>query len=176
MITIIIYGLDQFVVGDLSRNLTPGLAKLYEVKEDDINFVAPNNMVFHKGVEQTSWNVLIHVHAPMKVSVLQDLVKTYLLKSIGDLAIHKTVEFYYVSQDNRYEELNPNYKRYLEDDEVSVELEDEEWMDKEEGEGEDEIFTGDIFEDIEEKEECDCDDDCEDGECHCGCGHHHHNN
>ena len=74
MITIIFYGLDQFVVGQLSKQMTPGLAKLYEVNEDQINFVAPNDMVFHKGVEQTSWNLLIHVHAPMKVSVLQDLV------------------------------------------------------------------------------------------------------
>ena len=95
MVTIFIYGLDQFVVGRLSREMTKGLAKLYEMKEEDINFVAPNNMVFHNGVEQTSWNIIIHVHAPMKVSVLQDLVKQFIFKSIGELAIHKTIEFYY---------------------------------------------------------------------------------
>ena len=64
MITITIYGLDQFVVGRLSREMTPNLAKLYELSEDEILFVAPENMVFHKGVEQTSWNIIIHVHAP----------------------------------------------------------------------------------------------------------------
>ena len=39
MITITIYGLDQFVVGRLSREMTPNLAKLYEVSEDEILFV-----------------------------------------------------------------------------------------------------------------------------------------
>ena len=51
MITLIVYGLDQFVVGDLSRDMTPGLAKLYEVDEENIVFIAPQNMVFHKGVD-----------------------------------------------------------------------------------------------------------------------------
>ena len=40
MITIIVYGLDQFVVGQLSRELGPNLAKLYEVKEEEVIFVA----------------------------------------------------------------------------------------------------------------------------------------
>ena len=47
MITIEIYGLDQFVVGQLSKDMTHNLADLYEVSEDDINFIAPNNMVFY---------------------------------------------------------------------------------------------------------------------------------
>ncbi|MCF0107636.1 MAG: hypothetical protein HUJ59_01295, partial [Bacilli bacterium] len=111
MITVIFYGLDEFVVGRLSNELTSSLAKLYEVDEDEINFVAPNNMVFHNGVEQTSWNLIIHVHAPLKVSVLQDQVAQFLVKAIGDVAIHKIVEFYYYSQDNRYESINEDYPR-----------------------------------------------------------------
>ena len=93
MITITIYGLDQFVVGRLSREMTPNLAKLYELDEDEIIFVAPENMVFHKGVEQTSWNIIIHVHAPKKVQVLQDQVAHLILESIGDVAINKIIEF-----------------------------------------------------------------------------------
>ena len=38
MITVVIYGLDQFVVGRLSREMTPNLAKLYELNEDEIIF------------------------------------------------------------------------------------------------------------------------------------------
>ena len=103
----------------------------------------------------------------MKVSVLQDLVQQFIFKSIGELAIHKSIEFYYFSQDNRYESLNEDYPRYLTEDNL-VDTEEEDWMDKEEGEGEDEIYTGDIFEGIQEKEE----DVCEDEDCEC---HHHHN-
>ena len=144
MITITIYGLDQFVVGRLSREMTPNLAKLYELSEDEILFVAPENMVFHKGVEQTSWNIIIHVHAPKKVSVLQDQVAKLILESIGDVAINKVVEFYYYSEDNRYSKLNESYPRFIAADNL-VDVAEEDYEDRDEGEGEDEIFTGDIF-------------------------------
>jgi hypothetical protein len=147
MITVFIYGLDQFVVGRLSREMTPNLAKLYEVSEDEIIFVAPENMVFHKGVEQTSWNIIIHVHAPKKVSVLQDQVAKLILESIGDVAINKILEFYYYSEDNRYTKLNESYPRFIANDNL-VDIEEEDYEDMEEGEGEDEIYTGDIFKDF----------------------------
>ena len=135
MITVFIYGLDQFVVGRLSREMTPNLAKLYEASEDEIIFVAPENMVFHKEVEQTSWNIIIHVHAPKKVSVLQDQVAKLILESIGDVAINKILEFYYYSEDNRYTKLNESYPRFIANDNL-VDIEEEDYEDMEEGEGE----------------------------------------
>jgi len=154
MITVIIYGLDQFVVERLSAEMTHNLADLYEVDEDEINFIAPNSMVFHKGVEQTSWNVLIHVQAPMKVSVLQNDAAALIFACIGDVAIHKTIEFYYYSQDNRYVSINKDYPRYI-TDENAVNFDDDcddDDCDCDEHETEEEeIYTGDIFEGIEEK-------------------------
>lgn len=150
MITITIYGLDQFVVGNLSRELTPLVAKLYEVDEDEVNFIAPNAMVFHKGVEQTSWNILIQVNAPKKVSVLEEQMSQLMLHGIGEVAIHVAVEFYYYSQDNRYTKINDNYPRFISDDNL-VDIDDEYPEDIEEGEEDDEIFTGDIFDGIKEK-------------------------
>lgn len=150
MITLIFYGLDQFVVGRLSRELTPLIAKLYEVEEDEVNFIAPNDMIFHKGTEQTSWNLLIHIHAPMKVSVLQKMMADLLLNGIGEVAIHKAVEFYYYSQDNRFQKINENYPRFItEDNLVDVEdNHDEEEEELEEGEGDNQIYTGDVFKDL----------------------------
>ena len=151
MITITIYGLDQFVVGRLSRELTPLISRLYEVGEEDVNFIAPEAMVFHKGTEQTSWNILIRVDAPLKVSVLQDQMAALLLNGIGEVAIHKTVDFYYYSQDNHYTKIDENYPRYLSEDNL-VNLEGEQYDEElEEGEEEDQIYTGDIFAGIEEK-------------------------
>lgn len=154
MITVTIYGLDQFVVGQLSEDITPSLAKLYEVDEDQINFIAPENMVFHKGVDQTSWNAIIHVNAPMKVSVLQDDVARLILASIGDVAIHKSIEFYYYSQDNRYELINDDYPRFI-TAENTVDYDDDDDCDDcdDTEENEDDIFTGDIFEGINEKKD-----------------------
>lgn len=144
MITVIIYGLDQFVVGRLSRELTPNLAKLYELKEEEIIFVAPQNMVFHNGVEQTSWNILIHVHAPKMSVMVQDEVAQYLTEAIGEIAIHKTIEFYYYDKEDRYQVLNNDYPRFIsEENLVDVEQEYDEEM--EEGEEDDQVYTGDIF-------------------------------
>jgi len=144
MITVTIYGLDQFVVGRLSREMTPNLAKLYETSEDEILFVAPENMVFHNGVEQTSWNIIIHVNAPMRTKIIEKQVATFILESIGDVAINKVVEFYYYSEDNRYSKFNDSYPRFIAADNI-VDVAEEDYEDMEEGEGEDEIFTGDIF-------------------------------
>lgn len=147
MITVTIYGLDQFVVGRLSREMTPNLAKLYELSEDEILFVAPENMVFHKGVEQTSWNIIIHVHAPKRAALVEEQVAKFILETIGDVAINKVIEFYYYSEDNRYTKLNEAYPRFIAADNL-VDIEEENYEDMEEGEGEDNIFTGDIFKDF----------------------------
>ena len=148
MISIIFYGLDQFVVGRLSKELTPNVAKLFEVPEDDVNFIAPNDLVFHKGVEQTSWDLLMHVHAPKRCALVQDEVAKFLLESIGDVAINKTVIFYYYSEDNRYTKVNEEYPRFISEDNL-VEAEGEDYEDMEEGDEDDQIYTGDIFEGLD---------------------------
>ena len=148
MISITINGLDQFVVGRLSRELTPSLAKLYQVDEGEINFIAPNTMVFHNGVEQTSWNIYIEVLAPRKYEEMQEEAADYLLESIGDLAINKTLTFVYYESDARYQKLNNEYPRYIASDNL-VDIDDEYDEDMEEGDGEDQIYTGDIFQDLD---------------------------
>jgi len=145
MITLTIYGLDQYIVGRLSREMTHNLADLYEVSEDDINFIAPNNMVFHNGVEQTSWNALVRVHLPKKVMVLQDDAAKLIMDMIQGPTINVAVEFYYYSEDNRYEKINEDYPSFITDDNLVDVDEDYEETQYIEGDGKDEVFTGDIF-------------------------------
>lgn len=147
MITLTVYGLDPYVVGHLSQEMTPNLAQLYEVSEDEINFIAPNNMVFHKGVDQTSWNTIIRVNLPKKLLVLQDQAAEIIMQMVQGPTINVAVEFYYYSQDNRYEKLNNEYPRFITDDNL-VDVENYDESVYVEGEGEDEVYTGDIFEDF----------------------------
>ena len=191
MITITIYGLDQFTVGHYSREHTANLAQLFETKEENISFYSPNAYVFHNGVEQTSWNAIVKVNAPEKFEVLEEKVAKYLMETLKEFSINLSVEFYYYHSHHRYEHINKEYPRFITDDNlVNVEESDE-----------DELYEGNVFEGMEEKLEaayaekeahachchddhCDCDDDCEcdceDEECECGehechCGHHHNN-
>lgn len=179
MITITVYGLDQYTVGHYSREHTENLAQLFETSEDNISFYSPNAYIFHKGVEQTSWNAIIKVNAPEKYEVLEEKVSKYLIETFKEFSINLTVEFYYYHSHHRYEYLNNQYPHFIDDDNlVNVEESDED----------EELYEGNIFEGMEKKLEeayaeghhCHCKDgecECEDGECECGegechCDHH----
>ncbi len=144
MISVFIYGLDQFLVGDLSVSLGKDLAKVYEVDEDEINFVAPNTMVFHKRAEQTSWRVIVEVNVPKKLEVLQDQAQKVIVHHIKQIAIHVEILFKYFLMDHHYLEINEEYPLYLEEKD-DIEIETDYPEDLQEGEGDDEIYTGDIF-------------------------------
>ena len=175
MITIRIYGLDSYAVGHYSKDHTENLAQLFETKEENICFVASDEFVFHKGVEQTSWQALVTVIAPEKYEPLESKIATYLLKTLTEFSIHVQIVFEYFHGHHEHEFTNKDYPRYIKEDNlVNVEEEDED----------DELFEGNIFEGMEKKleeayneghhhccdDDCDCDEDdcgCEDGECSC---------
>ena len=175
MITIRIYGLDSYAVGHYSKDHTENLAQLFETKEENICFVASDEFVFHKGVEQTSWQALVTVIAPEKYEPLESKIATYLLKTLTEFSIHVQIVFEYFHGHHEHEFTNKDYPRYIKEDNlVNVEEEDED----------DELYEGNIFEGMEKKleeayneghhhccdDDCDCDEDdcdCEDDECSC---------
>ena len=147
MITVNIYGLDQFIVGDLSVTLGKNLAKIYEISEDDINFISTNNMVFHNGNEQTSWRVIVEVNLPKKLEVLEHQALEIINHYISEVAINVETTFRYYLSDHHHLHINKDYPLYLESHE-EIEIEAETSEELEEGEGDDEIYTGDIFKGI----------------------------
>ena len=84
MITVSILGTDPYLVRQISKEMTSRLADIYECKKDDINFYAPECLFIHDGVEQNTWNVLVRVHAPLKVKVMEkDAASTIIAKIIA---------------------------------------------------------------------------------------------
>ena len=152
MIIIQVLGLDQFVVGRYSREHTPNLAQLYETDEKEIVFYSPSSMVFHKGVEQTSWQTLVIIRADEKYAPLEDAVADYIIKTLTLFSINVHIQFDYVHGHHCHEYVNDQYPRYLDmaeshEDEYSLSFGEEP-----------EAMEGDVVE-----EECDHE--------HC---HHHH--
>lgn len=143
MITLTFYGLDQFVVGRISGEISDKVAKLFEIDEDEVDFIAPENMVFHKGVEQTSWNTKVIVHAPEKYKDLkiQRQVAELLLEEVSIYSINVAVEFSYYDLGMYYTKFNDEYPRFITEDNI-VNIEEDEEFD-EEGDGD--IYNGDIF-------------------------------
>ena len=180
MITIKVYGLDQFTIGHYSKDHFENLKQLFETKED-ILFLASDDYVFYNGVDQNSWQAIVIVDAPEKYEVLEEKVAKYLMETLKDFAINIKVNFRYFHSHHEYEHLNESYPRFIKEDNL---------VNVEEADDEDELYEGNIFEGMEKKleevykenphcdcdcgDECDCDDECEceEGECHCG--HHKH--
>ena len=183
MITITIYGLDGYTVGHYSKGHTENLAQLFETKEENIVFVSSDEFVFHKGVEQTSWQTLVKVSAPEKYEPLEGKVATYILKTLTEFSIHVQIVFEYFHGHHEYEFTNKDYPRFIKDENlVNVEESDED----------EELYEGNIFEGMEKKleeayneghhhhhdgeccchhdhDECDCDGECDCDEDDCCC-------
>jgi hypothetical protein len=119
MITISILGLDQFVVGHYSKEHSSNLANLYESDESLLNFYSPNAMIFHRGVEQTSWNTIVIVRAPLKYKPFEKKVADYLLKTLSEVSINLEIEFEYFDSNARYEHVNHSYPRYIDESNIA---------------------------------------------------------
>ena len=172
MITISIYGLDQYTVGHYSKDHTKNIANLFEVDEEQICFYAPDAYVFHKGVEQTSWNTIVKINAPEYVEVNEGKVAKYIEETLKEFTINLFIEFYYYKKSRRYEHINKEYPRFIKEDNLVNVEEDES----------DELFEGNIFEGFEERleeaskikeKELEEEHHCHDDDCDCS-NHHHH--
>ena len=150
MITISIIGLDPYLVRQISKEMTPKLAELYEISEDKIDFYAPECLFIHNGVEQNTWNVLVRVNAPLKIKVLENKAVKIISEYMKDACINLAIYFYYYSEDNRYEFIDSSHPRFMtESNSVSVEEDyDEDYEDSEDGE---ENYLGNIFADFDKK-------------------------
>ena len=144
MITISIIGLDPYLVRQISKEMSAKIADIYETTVDNINFYSPECLFIHNGVEQNTWNVLVKVNAPLKVKVMERDAAKIIHEFVKDACVNMAIEFYYYSQDNRYEYIDKNHPRFMTEENTVVE-EDESLEDDEEP------YLGDIFENFEEK-------------------------
>lgn len=174
MITVTLLGCDRYVAMQLSKESQKKLADLYEVDINEIIFYAPESFLIHNGVEQTSYQLSIVVHAPIRFSVIEKNVADFLSKACNDYAVHICIRFNYFDADHEYNYLDLDYPRYItETNMVNFDEDEGEMSDDEEGE---DPYLGNAFEALdngeielnEEEHHHECDGD------HCCCGHHHH--
>lgn len=144
MVTISIYGLDQYTVGHYSKVHTKNIANLFEIDKEEVCFYAPDAYVFHEGVEQTSWNTIVKINAPEALEPNETKVAKYIQETLKEFTIHLFIEFYYYKKTRRYELVNKEYPRFIKEDNLAN-VEEEDY---EEG---DELYEGNIFEGFEEK-------------------------
>ena len=127
--------------------MTSKLANLYEISKDEINFFAPECLYVHEGVDQNTYSILVEVHAPKKVSVLEEDAYKIIENYIKNVTVHLECIFYYFSIDNYHKFENEDYPRYM-DEENSVDFYEES---EEETTSNEDIYLGNAFEGFEEK-------------------------
>ena len=145
MITITIFGIDPYLTRQISKAMSPKLAQVYECKKDDIDFFAPEGLFVHDGVEQNTWNILLRVNAPLKVKVMEKQAVRVIEEYIRDACVQFSIEFYYYSQDNRYEFIDETTPRFMQEDNIAYNEDEEEKDEEEEEIEEEEPYLGDAF-------------------------------
>ena len=118
MITIQILGLDPYVVGHYSKEHTSNLAQLFEVEEDQLSFYAHSGMMFHFGVEQTSWDTLVIVRAEDDKRICEEAVTDYIFKTLTQFSINVTVQFNYFDKKHAHSKINDQYPRFIGPDQI----------------------------------------------------------
>lgn len=155
MITIIVLGIDPYLLRQISKDMTSKLAKIYEISEDEINFFAPDGLLVHNGVEQNLWNIIVRVNGPKNTEILQKQILKVLKDSLSIACCHMSVEFMYYDLKNRFVYLDETTPRYM-DEKNTVEIEDEEEDECFEEEDnlnnkDEEPYLGNAFEDFDKK-------------------------
>ena len=154
MITIQILGLDQYVVGHYSKDTTANIANLLETNEEEINFYSPyESLLFHNGVEQTSWNTLVYVKLPKKYEIFEHKLADYLIETLKDFTINVEINFEYIDEGKTYLFINHDYPRFLTEENIH----DGEENEDENGEHEEHECSCGHHHDGK----CSCDDDCD---------------
>ncbi len=168
MINITLIGQDIYLASRIEKGMLSSLAKLYEVHEDEIIVSAQESFLYHDGVEQTSYQILVRVEAEKKYEPLEKNVAKYLLKYMQEYAIHTRLYFLYFESSHYYERIHPDYPLYLSETNLVNLEDDEDYEDNEE------IYEGDIFKDFANREKEPENEFDEEEEHDCSCEHCNH--
>lgn len=151
MVIVNFSGLDIFLVGELNKKIHSRIAAAYGLDDEDVIFQAADSFLFYKGTEQTSFNLLIKIDAPEDYDDVEETVASILLEASKDYSVHVRILFNYYDPTHYYERVNKDYPEYIEDNQ-GVEIDDSEY-DEEAEYSEDDIYTGNMFEDMDEDDE-----------------------
>ena len=144
-------GLDMFLVGELGKEIHSKIAASYGLDDEDVILQASDSFLFHKGVEQTSFNLLVEVVAPEDYIDSEEMVASILMEASKNYSVHVRILFSYYDPTHYYERVNKDYPEYITEMQ-DVEIDESEYNEESEYD-EDSLYTGNMFEDMEEEED-----------------------
>lgn len=154
MVIIKTYGLDPYLLRELSKDLNDRLLKIYEKKNEEITFIGNECLLVNNGVEQNTWNSFIEVISPKEYKIFEKEIDKILTHYFSEVVINIEILFTYFERSNYYLHLNPKFDRYLKEKEENI---SNDYLDKDnysysEIESSEDIFLGDAFIEFNKKD------------------------
>ena len=113
MIIVTLKGADVFLSGEVERALFPTLAKVYNVDENELILHAQDGYLYHDGMDQTSFNLLVEIVAPEDYVDSEEMVASILMESSKNYSVHVRILFSYYDSTHYYERVNKDYPEYI---------------------------------------------------------------
>ena len=92
MINVVLKGVDEFLGAHVETILSPSIAKLYEVSNDEVIFTCYHSIIYHGGMDQTSYHMMITIEANKKFKNKEKIkstkVKVQLIYPLGSFALN----------------------------------------------------------------------------------------
>jgi hypothetical protein len=106
-------GLDVFNVSLISKKIHRQVVELYNCQDNELIIYGSEGFIFVHGIDQSSWDLLVRVVAPNKYKEKEKEMATFLLNYLQKIVIHRTVEFIYYDEKNRYQVIDKDYPRFI---------------------------------------------------------------
>ena len=121
MINVILKGVDEFLGSHVESLLTPKIASICKVDNDDVVFTCVHSIIYHGGVDQTSYHMIITFELEDKFSSYEKELANFVLEASKNFAVHCHVSFSYLSKPY-YQRIEKDYPLYVTmENEVAIE-------------------------------------------------------
>lgn len=116
-----IIGMDPFRVGEVSRVVQPKLNQISELKDTPIIFTGSDTSLFHHGVDQNTWVVIMKLHLEQNFLHLASQIQSFIVSALKDDAIHMHVYVFPLPSEHLTFHRNPDYPPYVQENEEEEE-------------------------------------------------------
>jgi hypothetical protein len=107
------FGLDMYIVSELSPKIETKLSTLLKVNKDEIIITATEATILHQGVDQNAWQTIIRFKLMKNLQPLQSTIAEEVYKIIKAHTIHVSMTFEYMEAFHEVNFIAKDYPRFV---------------------------------------------------------------
>lgn len=109
MVIIKIYSQDMYVATEVSIEHTEKIAKLLNIKENDVFFVGSEGTLVAEGVDQVNWFTYLEVSLPKSLESHRTELTTLFHEIFSNYGVHLMVKYEIYEVNNIVKIINPEF-------------------------------------------------------------------